>query len=230
MNKKFGLGFLLSILFASVVFSQNTNDTIQLKIKAAFGYKPLILGQKYIYRNDTLELSVLKFYLTAIEFDFADGTQFKEKESYHLVDVANANSMLLKFPKTNKKINTIRFSIGVDSLASTSGAMSGDLDPSKGMYWAWQSGYINMKIEGKSNRCNTRKNQFNFHLGGYLYPYYALRTVEIPVNNSDNTLQLVMDIAPFFETLDLKEVNTIMSPSTKAMELADKTTLLFRIE
>jgi len=49
----------------------------------------------------------------------------------------------------------------VDSLANVSGAMSNDLDATKGMYWSWQSGFINLKIEGKSASCKTRKINFN---------------------------------------------------------------------
>lgn len=230
MTKKYCFGLLLCGLFWSVAFSQNNNETIQLKIKAQFGDKALILDEKYVSKKDTLELSTLKFYLTSIEFDFADGTQFKEKESCHLVDVADANSMVLRFPTTNKKINAIRFSIGVDSLASTSGALSGDLDPAKGMYWAWQSGYINFKMEGKCQQCPTRKNKFQFHIGGYKMPYYAMRTKEFTIRQSGKEINLVLDLASFFDAVNLKEINTVMSPSAKSMELADAIALLFRME
>ena len=57
--------------------------------------------------------------------------------------------------------------------------MGGDLDPTKGMYWAWQSGYINFKMEGSCSQCLATKNNFEFHLGGYQQPFYAMQTIEL---------------------------------------------------
>lgn len=230
MNKSL-VSCIISFLFIAIASAQFEKDSLVMQLNLRFKNQPFELNKSYISPKDTLQISVLKFYLSGIEFHYFDGTILKEKNSFHLIDAADLESLKLKFPQSKEKnISKIRFNIGIDSTQSTTGALSGDLDPTKGMYWAWQSGYINMKIEGKSNRCTTRKNQFHFHLGGYLQPFYALRTVEIPIKNEDNTLQLVMDLALFFEMLDLKEVNTIMSPSKTAMDLADKTTLLFRIE
>lgn len=210
--------------------AQFEKDSLVMQLNLRFKNQPFELNKSFISPRDTLQISVLKFYLSGLELHYTDGTILKEKNSFHLIDAADLESLKLKFPQSKQSISKIRFNIGIDSTQSTSGALSGDLDPTKGMYWAWQSGYINMKIEGKSNRCATRKKQFHFHLGGYLQPYYALRTLEIPVKNKENTLQLVMDLAPFFETVDLKEINTIMSPNKTAMDLANKTAQLFRIE
>ncbi len=112
---------------------------------------------------------------------------------------------------------------------SVSGALKGDLDPTKGMYWAWQSGYINMKIEGKSSSCTTRKNKFQFHIGGYLKPEYAMRKVNLLLDNQKdkNKIELVMDLGKLFSEIKLKENNTIMIPGKVAMKLADLTTEIF---
>ena len=59
----------------------------------------------------------------------------------------------------------IYFQIGIDSLTNVSGDLDGDLDPALGMYWAWNSGYINMKLEGKSSSCKSVKKEFQFHIG-----------------------------------------------------------------
>lgn len=228
----------LALCFFSLIFmvssAQTERDSLDMKLSIVYQNRPLVLNQMYVSKRDTLQISTVKFYLSNIEFLYTDGTSFAEKNSYHLIDVSEKKSMDFKLHcQKNKSLSKVRFSIGIDSLTSKSGALAGDLDPSNGMYWAWQSGYINMKIEGKSNRCTTRKNQFHFHLGGYLKPYYALRTVEIPIKEQlydANQLQLIMDLSSFFDTIDLKETNTVMSPSKKAMDLADLTTLLFRME
>ena len=78
----------------------------------------------------------------------------------------------------------IKFNLGIDSLTNVSGVMGGDLDPTKGMYWTWQSGYINFKMEGSSAVCPTRNHEFQFHIGGYQDPFYAMQTLELEVKNS----------------------------------------------
>jgi len=98
------------------------------------------------------------------------------------------------------------------------------------MYWAWQSGYINMKIEGKSHSCKTRKNQFQFHIGGYLSPNYAKRTIELNYNKSTSNIDLDVDLAVLFSKMQMKESNTVMIPGKEAMTIADYSTLMFQFE
>ena len=129
--------------------------------------------------------------------------------------------------KSNKQIKRVVFSLGIDSTACVSGALSGDLDPTKGMYWAWQSGYINFKIEGKSSSCKTRNNAFQFHVGGYLKPNYAIRTIELNTKNSN--FEVVIDLAQLFNQIKLSEINSIMIPGSKASDIADKAKLMFSI-
>ena len=81
------------------------------------------------------------------------------------------------------RFNTIAFNLGIDSITNVSGAQGGDLDPTKGMYWAWQSGFINIKLQGTSNSCPPPKNEFEFHLGGYQYPFNSLQTIILKTGN-----------------------------------------------
>jgi hypothetical protein len=108
--------------------------------------------------------------------------------------------------------------------------MAGDLDPIKGMYWAWQSGYINMKLEGKSSSCKTRNNEFQFHIGGYLSPYYAIRKVALSYDKKATQINIGIDLYNFFANLNLAKTNSVMIPGTLAMELADYSKSLFYIE
>ena len=130
-----------------------------------------------------------------------------------------------------QKIKFIHFYIGIDSITSVSGALEGDLDPSKGMYWAWQSGYINFKIEGKSPSAKTRKNKFHFHVGGYIKPFYAIREVKLATKEAKNQqINIKMDWAKLFAHVQLAKLNSIMIPSKEAMQLADWITDIFFIE
>jgi hypothetical protein len=189
------------------------------------------LNSSYISKQkDTIKITQLKFYISDIHVTYDDNTLFSDKNS-HLIDFEKPNTCFLNLTKNyNQKISRVNFTIGVDSLISVSGALSGDLDPSNGMYWAWQSGYINMKIEGTSLSCKTRKNSFNFHIGGYLKPYKALQIIEIPVNTIQNQINLTLDLEQFFSEINLKEINSVMIPGNKAMELANLSSKMFYIE
>ena len=217
--------------------AQNQADSLKIKMNLKWNNETLQLDKIYHSKSDSLELTTVKFYISGIELHYIDNSSFVQKNSYHLIDIEDSNS--LKIPictKSNKAISKITFSIGVDSLASVSGALSGDLDATKGMYWAWQSGFINMKIEGKSNSCNTRKNEFHFHIGGYLKPYYAMQTIQIPINyNNTVTLSAVeapinVDLAKLFDEIHLNETNSIMIPGKQAMKIADLSTTMFSVE
>ena len=89
-------------------------------------------------------------------------------------------ALCLEIPE-DTEFDAIQFNLGIDSLTNVSGALGGDLDPTKGMYWTWQNGYVNFKLQGTSDLCNNPKNEFEFHLGGYLKPF---NNYEFDLNDS----------------------------------------------
>jgi hypothetical protein len=221
---------MFCFLFFQSLSAQKEKDSLIIKFNLTFGETPLKLNKTYISKNnDTLQLSAFKFYISDLKIGYADNTSFIEKNSHHLIDIENSNSLQLPLCLKNGKVITrIFFNIGVDSVASTSGALAGDLDPTKGMYWAWQSGYINMKIEGKSASCKTRKNEFHFHIGGYKQPFYAIRKVDLyPISQS---LDVIVDGAEIFSEIKLNETNSIMIPGKQALELANYSVAMFKTE
>jgi hypothetical protein len=221
-------------LFSFGVNSQSKEDSLVMQVHLKYGSSPVELHKKYLSKSDTLEIETLKFYLSNIEIEFADKSKIKPHKNYHLIDIEKPNSLLIPITKReNKIISKVTFHVGIDSITSVSGALGGDLDPINGMYWTWQSGYINMKIEGKSNSCKTRKNQFQFHLGGYLKPNYALRKIEIPIQKNqipNGEIKIIADIGNLFSEISLKETNSIMIPGKAAMEIADLFAKIFSVE
>jgi hypothetical protein len=211
-------------------FSQNGTDSISLNFELKFGREVLQLNKSYLSsKRDTIELKTFKFYISDIKFDYSDKTADAKPNDYFLIDIENPKSLHIPIcKKNNKVISSLSFSIGVDSTASVSGALSGDLDPAKGMYWAWQSGYINMKIEGKSSSCKTRKNEFRFHIGGYLKPNYAIRKIELHPNQTDSNI--TVDVSKLFDTIDLSRENSVMVPGETAMKFANSSVKIFSIE
>ena len=222
--------FLLFI--PTVFFGQNTKNSTNVQFSLQFNDKEVAFGEDYISKNkDTLSLESIKFYISSFEVMYKNKEVFKEKNSYHLIDLDDSETLKFNLPTISKEeIVGIKFNIGVDSLASVSGAMEGDLDATKGMYWAWQSGFINLKIEGKSKSVSARKNKFHLHVGGYLAPNYAMRTVELKGNQiKNNKIYIKVDVAKIFDEIDLHKTNSVMIPGKEAMEIADISTKMFSL-
>lgn len=208
-------------LFFLGVSAQESHLQFQLK----FGNETLVANKKYISaNNDTLQVGTFRFYVSEVQIHYSDATVNKLQKQYHLIDFEDIETLKLPIVASQKAISKITFNIGIDSTASTSGAMGGDLDPTKGMYWAWQSGYINMKMEGKSRSCKTRKNEFQLHIGGYLKPNYAMRKVELPTSNTN----IIVDVSELFSRIKLSRTNSIMIPGTQAMAIADYSVNMFK--
>jgi hypothetical protein len=131
----------------------------------------------------------------------------------------------------------LSFTLGVDSIANTSGANGGDLDPIKGMYWAWNSGYIMAKLEGRSKACKTLHHAYEYHIGGYMPPYNTARQVTLKLRQpitakkgTTNTVQLSADVSKWFSGIDLRSVNSIVIPGKEAMQMADRYTTMFSVQ
>jgi hypothetical protein len=176
-----------------------------------------------------LRITMLRCYVSGIAL-CRDGKEvWREADSYHLLDAEQPESLTLDLnPPAAVQYNSIRFNLGIDSAVSCSGAHGGDLDPVKGMYWAWQSGYINFKLEGVSSRSVARKHQFQFHLGGYRYPYSSIQHVALTVRPSPEMI-IRMDLAKFLAGIDLSKQNSVMIPGAEAVALSQKAADIFEM-
>ena len=218
---------LIALLCCSILgFAQNNS----LRILPVFGKTPITEDRWFVSANsDSLQFDNIRFYLSNISIELENGQTIHDTERAHLIDVFEPSTLVISFQNIHdKRFKKMRFNIGIDSTTSVAGALGGDLDATKGMYWAWQSGYINMKIEGRSPQCSNRKNVFQFHIGGYMQPYYAMRQLELPLNTEG--VVLTVDVSKFFENIHISEQNSIMIPCKEAMSLADLSVQLFSIE
>lgn len=206
------------------------NSSLQLIIEPIYGNNALQLDTYLpLQKGDSVQITLLKFYLSNIELLNDRKTVWRASNSVHLMDLEDTNSfkIALNVPKSIV-FNSIKINLGIDSLTNVSGALGGDLDPTRGMYWAWQSGYVNFKLEGKSPICPTRKHEFQFHLGGYLAPNYALQTIDFQLDKPiSNAITLQLNIQNFVSNIDLKQQNSVMIPSEEAVLLAQKIAQLF---
>lgn len=222
---------LFAFLFSIIHIQAQGKKKVTIHCTPVFGTSSLQLNDTiYTLQNgDRICFTTLKFYISSLELINNNTTIFKEKNSYHLIDIAENNSggYSLFIPK-GLTFTSIRFNIGIDSSTNMAGAMGGDLDPLKGMYWTWQNGYINWKMEGNSPSIPTKDHRFQFHLGGYQYPYNSLQQIHLPIHNQAR-INIAFDIQTLMDTIPLETQFQMMSPSAAAVLLSKTLSTICRV-
>jgi len=222
--------FLVLLLFiGNGILAQ---DSLSIQFKAFSDDEAIVLNQGgYEYEGEPIVFESLKFYVSQFALLKSGEIVWSEENSYHLVDAEDEYSMniVLSHPD-DLEYDQIEFLLGIDSMTNVSGAMGGDLDPTKGMYWAWNSGYINFKLEGTSSLCATsRNNAFTYHLGGYAVPFASVQTIHLATNHTQQ-MEIGIDIDEFLENIDMKEQHSIMSPGEKAQALSVIASTIFFVK
>ncbi len=164
--------------------------------------------------GDSKLVSKLTFYVSDLQFETIDG-EIVKVAAYHLIVFKDSNSLTIETTKAvEKEIKSIHFKLGIDSTTNVSGAFGGVLDPTKGMYWSWQSGYINFKIEGI-----VEKEKYILHLGGYSSPFKSVQQVILPVMKQTDEFRVTLPIIEIIKKL-VPIDNTVMSPSLNAVSMS----------
>ncbi len=196
---------LLFFAAAGLCWSCNTKDpvppggSLRIEFDNVVGDKNLVLNGVN-YENATGEdfiVTKFNYFVSNFKLYKTDGTVFTvpQDSCYFLIKEDNRASQFV----TLKDIPTgdydhVEFMVGVDSLRNTmpEAKRTGVLDPGgdmagDGMYWAWNSGYIFVKLEGSSSFGNPANNKFYYHIGlygGYDKPTVNnTRTVKIKFGN-----------------------------------------------
>lgn len=208
------------ILLMNCIFAW-ANQAYEISFLPTFNQEKLQLNHYYkLNEHDSIQITNLKFYLSNIAIYHHHKLIYKESNSYHLMDYTNDTNLKIVLTHTVFKKNaTISFDIGIDSITNESGALGGDLDPTKGMYWSWQSGYINFKLEGNTNKCPLSNHFFEYHIGGYISPNNTLQHIDFKQHlKPQNTIELKLD--EFCKHIDFSTQHNIMSPSVNAVDMS----------
>ncbi|MCE3280661.1 MAG: hypothetical protein K0S44_2852 [Bacteroidetes bacterium] len=193
------------------------------------------------YQNESgqnFTITNFKYYIGQVQLNRPDGTYYKS-EGYHLVqeDEAESKKIILdNIPQAS--YTSVSFIVGVDSLHNCSGAQSGALDPTNGMFWAWNTGYIFLKLEGKSPASPNPGHIFEYHIGGYKSPENSIRNISLPFENPlaiDQTkysLIIRADVSEILKNpnkIDLSKTSTI-SDTRNAGIIADNYSDMFSLK
>lgn len=208
-------------LFFFIAISFVGKGQTSVSVDLNFGKKKIQLKKNYSL-NDSIQIqfSTIRFYMMNVVI-YSNGIEHKMIESAKLIDAELDNNLV--FMDEIASIDSISFLLGTDYKTNTSGVLEGDLDPINGMYWAWNSGYINVKFEGEFVN-KKQENSFEYHLGGYAEPNTTAREIVL-VPNSHSKKSISIDFSPFFLIGDDFTKQTILIPGKEAAEMMDKLSL-----
>ena len=212
---------ILLVVCVGAKAQQDSTENLEINFELFFNSQKIgEIKNSYSIENDIIEISNLKYYISGISLINDSIIVWKESNSFHLLDIKNPNSFKLYFsiPK-ELQYDALHFQLGIDSLTNVSGVMGGDLDPTNGMYWSWQSGYINFKIEGTHSASSERNLSYKLHLGGYMAPYASIQHINIPTNTRKR-INIAVQIAKLFSKIAITKDYRVMSPGEGAQRLS----------
>lgn len=200
-----------------------------------------MLNQWYKNENgDSFTVSTFNYYISNVVLTNTNGQTYVEPNSYHLVQQSDLTTTSFDLPNVpSGTYSSVTFMIGVDSLHNVSGAQSGALDPTNGMFWSWNTGYIMLKFEGNSPKSSVADGKLTFHSGGFSGPDNVLKTltltfpqpIEVP-GTLEPHIHLQADVLSLFKSpnkIDFSVLNTIHMPGTDAKNFSDNYANMFTI-
>lgn len=239
---------LVAVLFFLVLAwgcgKENSDETGVGTLKISFRLLndglPLTTTDQYFNGSgESYTVRTFKFYVSNLQLTSMDNRISEEKESYHLVDLASAESKELNTSFAGGKYKRLQFMVGVDSTRNVSGAQTGALDPMLGMFWTWNTGYIFAKLEGNSSASAEPGQAFTYHIGGFRTGSNAIRNVTLdfpadkPVTIGATTMVIIdVDVSKWFDgthRISIAENPSIMTPGGVSLQLADNYATMFTL-
>ena len=216
---------LLSDHFPIVVEFEKMNSKLEGRFQFNLKNTPLE------YVDSLFHVETLKCYVGHIELlDMNKQIIGRDSVSYRLIDFKKSNSLNFSINSNSSYASYVRLTLGVDSVTNAAGVHCCALDPANGMYWSWQSGYIQFKLEGKEKEGAA----LNLHLGGFSNAHMSSITDEIPIhrwvtsgpllppNERQQGILVELDLSTFIERVNANKEYSLMSPNSHVQEYMRK--------
>ena len=192
----------MHLLKALIFLGLTTCLCAQQPLKLTWGPDAFVLDKTFKINDSILiKLTQLKFYIEA-------KNQYT-KPSIFLVDAADTNLFSLQ-----NSVATIQ--LGIDPELQMASDFKGALDPINGMYWTWNSGYIQLKCTGDLISMATQQEiHFELHLGGMQAPWICM----YPLSGTGH--EIVFDVAIWLTSIYQNQsgIPTIMQPSAMSVAI-----------
>ncbi|HKC68487.1 MAG TPA: MbnP family protein [Bacteroidia bacterium] len=169
-------------LIGFIIFSfrANTKGKVIIEFKNYAGSSILqldstyqnALGQDFVIAN-------FKYYVGNICLKEISGKNYIAKDYFLVSEHEDESKQIILNDVPEGNYTAIEFIIGVDSLHNCSGLQQGALDPTKGMFWAWNTGYVFLKLDGHATASKSEGHIFEYHIGGYKQPTNSIRKITL---------------------------------------------------
>jgi hypothetical protein len=226
MKKLFLILITITALYTFQACTKNstnsgTTGTIKIELDHLVNGSAMQYNKDYVNAaGETMQFNLLKYYLSNFSLVETDGSIYTlpKDECYFLIEEPSSgvNPIITLANIPNGEYKEVRFIIGVDSLKNCAPASerTGAIDPAtSGMYWAWNSGYIFLKIEGSSpailGNPGATSDKFAYHIG--LFGGYSSPTVnnvkQIALSGNGETAKVSSNITPKIQiTAEILEI------------------------
>ncbi len=207
-------------------FGYSLNCYGQLSIIPTWNKKALELQHIYLTQNnDSISFSTLKMYFSDFSFKDKISGRITSIDTLIFYDLSDSSSHSFFNDLNLSNYESVDFTLGLDSSKNVSGELENAFDPLLGMYWAWNTGYINLKIMGESSAVPTNSHEFEFHLGGYRSPFATAQTIQIDLNDQ----YIYFDLEKLFsESINLTKNHHIMLPCKDAFLISQGISACFK--
>lgn len=192
---------IVSLILMALTINALHSQTLTLK--PAWEGKAIRLPFKTNF-NDSIPIMVdqLRFYI-----HYQQG----HKVIHQLLDFEDADKVVIPIEFVG---DSLQIFIGTEKRLDLKGVRSGPLDPSKGMYWTWLTGYIQLKVEGYCQQIKAHNHRFEYHLGYRQDQDYVLPSVTIRKMGRDQTV--LIDLAHWFGGVQLLDQPKVVDPGSEA--------------
>lgn len=190
-------------------------------------------------QSEDITISTFNYWISNIVLVNSDGKEFVEEESYRLIRGDKHATMHFHIPDVTEGTYTaVKFMIGVDIPRNTSGAQTGALDPAVNgdMFWSWNTGYIQAKLEGTSPQSTETGNAYEYHIGGVQPGFETPREVTLPfpqgiiVGEQAGSVVIKADAAKWFPTpMPIAMMSSMTHPGENAKKIANNYADMFSI-
>ncbi|MFM9028833.1 MAG: MbnP family protein [Bacteroidota bacterium] len=141
--------------------------------------------------GDSFQIDLLKYFITNFTFVKADGSEHNVG-NYDLINSNNPASYDISLNGIPFGTYTgLRFYLGIDSARNNDLTNIGDLDPSTGMFWPWNTGYIFFMAEGSFVGSTGTETPLRHHYGGTS----ALVSIDLPMDITISSGHRHVDLA-----------------------------------
>jgi hypothetical protein len=232
---------------------------LTLEFDNVVGTKNLVLNgpSNVNATGEDFVLTKFNYFISNIKLVKADGSKYvvPQDSSYFLIMEDKKESQFVRLKDVPQGEYTgVEFMVGVDSLRNTAPIekRKGVLDPGgsmmeDGMYWAWNSGYIFLKMEGTSTKAQSANGKFYYHIG--LFGGYDIKTVNntkivklafdsykaTVTSEQSPEVHLLVDVLKVFDgpatNVSILQYSSIMSQQpVKSQEIANNYSKMFSVD